>query len=172
MTSHHYWNHTKKQYIKREMLNLVIISAGFITMINTISGLKDSAEMSEDKFYSDFLENALTVVPEVDYRKIYLIEDDRCRFVDANPAAVNFYGWSKDELKNMKITDINILTEACVKDEMRRAKEKKKFNFHFKHRTSRNEIKEVEVYSQPIRFGNKEYLYSIIHDLNYKRICC
>ncbi|RCW40614.1 MULTISPECIES: HD-GYP domain-containing protein [unclassified Halanaerobium] len=55
----------------------------FITMIKTISGLKDSVEMSEDKFYSDLLKNALIVVPEADYGKIYVIEDDRCRLIDA-----------------------------------------------------------------------------------------
>ena len=51
-----------------------------------------------------------------------------------------------------------------VKAEMDNAKSKNKNYFNFKHRTADGIIKEVEVYSQPIPYAEKDYLYSIIHE--------
>ena len=46
-----------------------------------------------------------------------IIDPDNGEIVDANPAAVNFYGWSKEKLISMKISDINILNKGEVKKE-------------------------------------------------------
>ncbi|TDO91271.1 hypothetical protein DFR79_10919 [Halanaerobium saccharolyticum] len=64
----------------------------------------------------------------------------------------------------MKITDINTMSKEEVKEEMKSAKSKDKLYFNFKHKISTGEVKEVEVYSQPIPFVEKDYLYSIIHE--------
>ena len=66
----------------------------------------------------------------------------------------------------MKITDINVFDKKEVKREMLNAKAKNRNYFNFKHRTANGKIKNVEVYSQPIPFAEKEYLYSIIHEKN------
>lgn len=93
-----------------------------------------------------------------------IIDLDNGKIVVANPAAVNFYGWSRDELTSMKITDINVLNEAAVSQKMEEARKKNQNYFNFKHKIFSGEIKDVEVYSQPISFAEKEYLYSIIHE--------
>ena len=49
-----------------------------------------------------------------------LIDPQDGRIVDANAAAVSFYGWSPSELRAMRVTDINTLPEAAVHEEMRR----------------------------------------------------
>ncbi|RAK07487.1 PAS domain S-box-containing protein [Halanaerobium saccharolyticum] len=86
------------------------------------------------------------------------------QIIDANPAAENFYGWNREKLISMKISEINILDQEEVKKEMQQAREKNRNHFNFKHRTANDKIKDVEVYSQPIPFAKKEYLYSIIHE--------
>lgn len=86
--------------------------------------------------------------------------------IDANPAAEHFYGWSKLELTSKKISDINVLSEEEVQAEMEEVRRKRKRRFNFRHKTAEGEIKDVEVYSQPIKFEEKEYLYSIIHDMS------
>lgn len=93
-----------------------------------------------------------------------IIDPDNGKIVDANPAAVNFYGWGKDELTSMKITDINDLNKKEIKKKMEEAKNKEKNYFNFKHKIISGEVKDVEVYSQSIPFEEKEYLYSIIHE--------
>ncbi|RCW57390.1 HD domain-containing phosphohydrolase [Halanaerobium sp. ST460_2HS_T2] len=99
---------------------------------------------------------------------ILIIDPETGQIIDANPAAENFYDWNKAELKSKKISEINVLSPAEVKAEMRNARANDKNRFLFKHRLASGEIKKVEVYSQPIKFEEKEYLYSIVHELKSK----
>jgi PAS domain S-box-containing protein len=41
-----------------------------------------------------------------------IIDPDNGRIVDANEAAAKFYGWSQEELRQMKISDINMLSSS------------------------------------------------------------
>jgi PAS domain S-box-containing protein len=93
-----------------------------------------------------------------------LIDPETGRLVDANQAAVDFYGYSKEKLLEMKITEINTLVHDQVFDQMHQAKRQTKNYFQFQHRLASGEIRCVEVYSSPVQIGGKTLLYSIIHD--------
>ena len=94
-----------------------------------------------------------------------LIDPASAEIIDANPAACSFYGWSREKLTSMKITDINILSKEQVFQEMKLAKAEERHQFLFLHRLANEEVRDVEVYSGPIRMRGKELLYSIIHDI-------
>jgi len=85
--------------------------------------------------------------------------------IDANPAAVEYYGYSKDKLTRKYITQINQLSQAEVAREMRKAKEMKRNHFIFKHKLSCGAVRDVEVYSSPITVKSEKYLFSVIHDV-------
>ena len=93
--------------------------------------------------------------------------------VDANPAACAFYGSSSEELRSRKITDINTLSAEQVFAEMQLAKEERRRQFHFRHRLARGEgrveVRDVEVFSGPIRLQGRELLYSIINDITARK---
>ena len=93
-----------------------------------------------------------------------LIDEATGKIIDANPAAETFYGWTKAELVSMHITDINTLSFEEIKEEMRRALEKHKNMFVFRHRRAFGDIRDVEVFSGPIEYLGKKVLYSIVHD--------
>jgi PAS domain S-box-containing protein len=112
--------------------------------------------------YESFFENDAIVM--------LIIDPESGKIIDANPAAVNFYGWSKKELTKMNISEINQLSKAEVKAEMQAARRKNKRFFNFVHQTSDGSNKEVEVYSQPIDFGDQDLLYSIIHEKRESKI--
>lgn len=112
--------------------------------------------------YEALFENENTVM--------LIIDPENGEIIDANPAAVKFYGWSRKKLKSMKISEINALSEAEIKAEMKSAKGKKKNYFNFIHQTKTGDFKKVEVYSQPIDFGEKDLLYSIIHKKNESQV--
>lgn len=97
-----------------------------------------------------------------------LIDPDTGEIIDANESAQRFYGYSINELKRMKIQDINMLSEEQVKDEMKRAESEARNYFNFKHRLKNGKIKDVEVYSSPIPYGDRKILFSIIHDVTEK----
>lgn len=94
-----------------------------------------------------------------------VIDADDGRIVDANPAAVKFYGWSRDQLLQMCISDINAAPPEQVREKMREAAASP-FGcvFQFPHRLASGEIRSVEIHTGPVRLGNKQYLHSIIHD--------
>ena len=106
---------------------------------------------------------------ENNHSVMLLIDPKSANIVDANPAACSFYGWSQEELTNMKITDINMLPDEEVFEEIERAKSEKRNHFFFRHRLASEEIRDVEVFSGPISLHGKELLYSIIHDINERK---
>jgi len=92
-----------------------------------------------------------------------IIDPESGQIIDANLAAEKFYGWRKDELRVKNISDINTLSKEEIRSEMLKAKSKNRKRFIFNHKIASGHIKTVQVYSHPIKFGERDYLYSIIH---------
>ncbi|MBE0599011.1 MAG: PAS domain S-box protein, partial [Desulfuromonadales bacterium] len=93
-----------------------------------------------------------------------LIEPQSGAIVDANPAAALFYGYTVDELRRMRIQQINTLTaDEILQERLRAAKERNNF-FIFHHRLASGELRTVEVYSSPVQIDQQRFLLSIIHD--------
>ena len=98
-----------------------------------------------------------------------LIDPESGMILDANHAAANYYGWTREELKRMKISQINTLTPAEIKREMEKARDQKKFHFEFRHRCADGSIREVEVYSSKIEMNGKNVLHSIVQDITNRK---
>lgn len=93
-----------------------------------------------------------------------LIDPDGGRIVDANSAAVRFYGWSKEELRARTIKQINDLPDELVQHELDRARERSRDYFQFRHLTASGVVRDVEVYSGPIELHGRELLLSVVFD--------
>ena len=116
--------------------------------------------LSEERYRSLFRNN---------HSVMLIIDPENGDIVDANPAAVSFYGWSYQELIRKKITNINLFTEKKVFQEMEKAKNEKRQHFYFQHRLRSGGIRDVEVYSGPINIFGRQLLYSIIHDITKRK---
>ena len=111
---------------------------------------------------------------EIIYRSLFektqavklLIDPETGALVDANPAACDFYGYTRDDLLQMHITDINTLPPEQVREEMVRAKAEERAYFLFLHRLASGEVRNVEVYSSPITMAERTLLFSIVHDIS------
>lgn len=100
-----------------------------------------------------------------------LIDSETGEIIDANTAAQDFYGYSKEELLQMNISDINTLSEKETKAEMQLALLEKRNYFEFKHRLANGKICDVEVYSSPLNGAEgNTYLFSIVHDITDKKL--
>jgi len=98
---------------------------------------------------------------------MWLVDPDTGRIVDANSAACDFYGWGREELLRMKVTDINTLPPDQTQAQMEKAHSSPSHvRFHFKHRLANGETRDVEVRSGPVRIGEKRLLFSIIFDIS------
>ena len=100
---------------------------------------------------------------------MFLIEPDTGQILDANAAAQNFYGYSIETLKQMKIEDINILPAREVAERRAQAARGNLNYFVFPHRLASGEVRTVEVHSSPISLGGKSILFSIIHDITERK---
>ena len=68
----------------------------------------------------------------------------------------------------MNIAQINSLTQQEIQAEMQAAAKEERNYFIFKHKLAGGEIREVEVYSYPVIYREKDCLFSVIHDITGK----
>ena len=120
----------------------------------------EQLQASEERYRSLF---------ENQHTAMLLIDPKNGAIVDVNPAAVSFYGYPRHDFLKMNISEINTLPPSQVNEDMERARTEQRLYFDFKHRLANNTIVDVEVYSGPIVMGDKQLLYSVIHD-NTERI--
>jgi diguanylate cyclase (GGDEF)-like protein/PAS domain S-box-containing protein len=89
--------------------------------------------------------------------------------VDANLAAVQFYGYSLDQLKQMNINQINIMPPALVAQVLRKVYMREQNYFVFTHRLASGALRDIETYAVPIQAEKRTVLYAIIHDITARR---
>lgn len=114
-----------------------------------------------EKQYRAFFENNHAIM--------LLVEPQTGHIVDANPAASEFYGYSRETMRTMSVDQINVLEEKDIFQEMALAHSEQRSYFLFRHVLADKEIRDVEVYSGPIMVHDRQLLYSVIHDVT-KRV--
>jgi PAS domain S-box-containing protein len=115
------------------------------------------------------LEEYFRLLFDNNHAVMLVIDPDNGNIIDANAAAVSYYGWPKDVLTSMQIFQINILSPEEIAIEMNAAKERKRNYFIFKHRLANGLLRDVEVFSGPVKIGHHTLLYSIIHDISERK---
>ncbi|MDP2301387.1 MAG: PAS domain S-box protein [Ignavibacteria bacterium] len=99
-----------------------------------------------------------------------LINPEDGFIIDANQAASDFYGWSREKLKQMKLNEINTQSDEALKAAINKVLVEKKVKFEFKHRCADGSERDVEVFSSKIEIGGKDHLHSIVHDITERKI--
>ena len=89
--------------------------------------------------------------------------------LDANPSACRFYGWTREQMQRMRITDINMLPEADIRAAITRSRPTDDYHFFFPHRRADGSIRDVEVFGGPVNWDGREVLYSVLHDVTARR---
>ncbi len=97
---------------------------------------------------------------------MFLVDGFSLRIIDANQAASDFYGYSRKEFLDMRVVDLNTLSEEEIRQRLRQAESAKNYLFRFKHRLKNRELREVEVRSTPIGLsGGRQVFFAIVHDI-------
>jgi len=95
-----------------------------------------------------------------------LIEPSTGMIVNVNQAAAAFYGYARDQLIGLPISQINTLPSEETALERKRALREVRNHFNFRHRLACGEERDVEVYSSPIDVDGRQLLFSIVHDVS------
>ncbi len=144
-----------KEYIKRLGPSIVNALEQYKVKVeknNTQAALIESAERHRSLF-----EDNIAVM--------LLLDAHTGVILDANHAAGTFYGYSQEELKKMKISNLNTLPEEKVKEELEKARVQSKIQFQFQHRLKDGSIRDVQIYSSRINAFGKEVIHTIVHDI-------
>lgn len=98
-----------------------------------------------------------------------LMDQSTGRIIEANAAAVRFYGYPREKLQKMRISDINTLPPDDIARARQKAAEGGRQVFYFSHRLASGELRDVEVHTTPILREGRTLLLSIIHDVTQRR---
>lgn len=90
------------------------------------------------------------------------------RIVDANNAALRFYGYSRQDLLSKKMTEVNA-DPTVVGPAVTGSINEGAAIFQFRHRLADGSIREVEAFLTPLLRGGEYYIASIIHDVTPRR---
>jgi PAS domain S-box-containing protein len=94
-----------------------------------------------------------------------LIDPDTGNIVDANSSACSYYGYTREQMPGLNISNINILPKEKILEELEQARSRDLNHFFFTHRLSGGELRDIEKYSYPISINGKIFLYTIISDI-------
>lgn len=152
-----------KKHKSQFILILLLIGSLLFFVVFLQFEIKKAKEkiMQSESRYRDIFHNNHAIM--------LIVDPESGQIVDANPAAINFYGYRKEQLLKMHISDINTLSLPEIQNAMKNSRENNLHFFNFEHRLASGEVKNVEVYTGPVKFGKEQYLYSIIHDVTEKK---
>lgn len=142
--------------MKRAITTLILTSIILCSFLLTANAL--SIELD---FYEMFEEHG----------SIMLLIDSKTGAIEhANRAASEFYGYTIEELKSLKIHNINVLTTEEIEKRMEAAAKEQKNYFILEQRLANGDIRTVEVYSCPHTYGDKTLLFATIYDITDKML--
>lgn len=96
---------------------------------------------------------------------IILVNPITAKIEDANPAACAYYGFTHDEMCSKKVYDFNVAGNEQTNVQPQALAAEKKKHLFTKARRADGDIRDVEIFSNPIRIGDKTLIYAIVNDI-------
>ncbi len=134
----------------------------FISEIDIIKKTKENIELSEKRLKT-FFDNL--PVPSL------IIDVESGLIIDADKKAVDFYGWSKEELRNMTMADINPFVSVKETIDFRAKALKEGYNFAvFRHKLKSGSVRDVEANISGFVYNGNAYIQAVINDVTEKKV--
>ncbi|NPD48119.1 PAS domain S-box protein, partial [Lentimicrobium sp. S6] len=134
-------------------------SVGVVQNITERKQAEEKIRESEEQFRKMFNDHAAIML---------LIDPESGAITNANSAAQLFYGYSHQQLCDLRIQEINQLSNDEVAKEIQNARNQYR-NYFFPHKLKNGQIRTVEVHSTPMEINNEKMLFSIIHDITERK---
>lgn len=99
----------------------------------------------------------------------FLLDPATGRLLEVNDAAVKFYGYSREKLLSMRISDINTAPYETLAPRLTESAHRHQY-YEFVHRLASGELRNVEVYTGPLDIQGRRLLFSIIHDVTERKV--
>ncbi len=164
------WNY-KVSFARNEVLLVTLFTSLFFISVIVFHHRSSATEQElrkeiiarsrdEETYRRQFSDNSAIML---------LIDPENGQVVDANQAAVNFYGYSHETLASLSIFDINVYPKEQVKQAISKVLEKAGGYFAFRHRLADGSLREIETNVSLIQIGDRKIFHSIIHDITERK---
>lgn len=100
---------------------------------------------------------------------MYIVDLSDFSIIDANQAALDFYGYDRKTMLTKRIPDLNTTPEDEIRTEIQKAIKEGRAFYIFKHRLANGAIRDVEIYANPVTVGDLELSFSIVHDITKRK---
>ncbi len=145
----------------------LLLSGLFFVLNSRTKALQMARELSaklaqkEQSYRNQFASNSAVML---------LVDPKDGTILEANAAAVSFYGYSRERLLTMRISDINTkpLTEALQIVTSSLSEQGQRFQFQ--HRLANGALRDVEVSISYIQFGGRSVFHSIVFDVTDRKL--
>ena len=121
----------------------------------------EAALMQSEKHFKEMFEGHSAMMLVIDPATGSILE--------ANKAAIAFYGWTIDEMRKLRIQDINTLSPEEIQAAIEQTNSGEKNYFEFRHRRADGSIRDIEAYSRTIVTDGRSSLYIIVHDVTERK---
>ncbi|MBN2427302.1 MAG: PAS domain S-box protein [Deltaproteobacteria bacterium] len=124
-------------------------------------GRTEEALLESESRYRNLFDNSHAVM--------LLIEPERGTIADANSAACAFYGHTRAVLKEKRIDDVSARSPEEIRAIGQKIKSQEQSHFESRHRMADGKVRDVEVFSAPIRLHGRTLIHFIIHDISARK---
>jgi PAS domain S-box-containing protein len=133
---------------------------GIILLSENVTERVEAAEKlikSEKKFRDLFDKHAAVKL---------IIDPHNGDIIDANQAAVKFYGWPGEQLRQMRIQDLSSFSPDQVEAELNKAENQQRLYGEFSHRVADGSTRDVAVYRSKVDIQGRSLVHLIVHDIS------
>lgn len=145
------------------VLLAVLLSFIYVQLSRTdaaISIQKATIQEREESYRNQFYNNTVVML---------LIDPENGAIIDANTAALSFYGYSRECMLAMCMTDINILAAPEGRDAIASVPQGGGKRFECQQRLADGSLRNVEVSTSRVHFGGRMVLNSTILDITGRK---
>ena len=122
--------------------------------------LIDALRASENRFRQLFEQHSAIM---------FLVDPHSGRILDANPAAARFYGYPRETLRQMVLSQINCLAREEIARLIRAVEQRQVDHLVNPHRLADGTVRTVEVFATPITLQEQTINFAVIHDITERR---
>jgi PAS domain S-box-containing protein len=120
----------------------------------------DALRKSEEKFRNIFHNHSAIKL---------IVDPETKRIMEANKAALRFYGWNLNEMTKKKITEINTGPPEILEKSIQNILKGKSESIETVHQKADGSIADVEVFPSLVNIEGKTYIHSVIHNITEKK---
>ena len=137
------------------MATLSVFGMASATYFERLQRAQARSQEQEATYRSQFMDNSAVML---------LFELDG-QLIDANDAAVRFYGFDKAELLRQNLYRLSLRTTAEVRDTLESVPTSGGGRFESQHRMADGSVRDVVVSNSPVRMGERHVMHAIVFDI-------